>query len=529
MRRRIFTAAGAVALVTAFAGSAAAGDNDSGFKTAHASMLSPVAAGASVTPIITVGDTLPGGYRFEAIPDGIAVSPRGEGRLDVFVNHETSRVPFPYSAGAAPEANQNDFDNAQLTRLVLNQHSAGVLSGKMVITSAENFQRFCSNYLATAKEGFDRDLLFTNEEATDFVFRTGQSWPAASTDPGVEQAGLVVAYDVRTGKRKPIYGMGRHNHENSVAIPGFDDLVVLSGDDTFSTSTPGSQLYAYIAPSSDAIWNDTGELYGFKLDDASINDYWDVPVGSGLEYEGHFVHIDKAVAQSDQTALETASDAAGVFQFFRVEDVAYDRRPGMSNVVYIADSGRGSASAGPSGFASTNGRIWKLEFTNPSDPTEAALSLLVEGDDNPLKTPGEIHQPDNLETTAAGSLLVQEDPGSSQQFNPGEEGATTARIWRYSLGTGAMDIVAAVDQAADEGPTDVDAASAAKLGAWESSGIVDVSSVFGPGAFLVTIQAHSLWIEKQTILPADDPDPRGRGFTNKREGGQLLLLRVPGA
>jgi hypothetical protein len=58
---------------------------------------------------------------------------------------------------------------------------------------------------------------------------------------------------------------------------------------------------------------------------------------------------------------------------------------------------------------------------------------------------------------------------------------------------------------------------------------VDVSSVFGPGAFLVTIQAHSLWIEKQTILPADDPDPRGRGFTNKREGGQLLLLRVPGA
>ncbi len=28
--------------------------------------------------------------------------------------------------------------------------------------------------------------------------------------------------------------MGHHNHENSVAIPGFGDLVILSGDDTFS-------------------------------------------------------------------------------------------------------------------------------------------------------------------------------------------------------------------------------------------------------------------------------------------------------
>lgn len=58
---------------------------------------------------------------------------------------------------------------------------------------------------------------------------------------------------------------------------------------------------------------------------------------------------------------------------------------------------------------------------------------------------------------------------------------------------------------------------------------MDVSSVFGPGSFLVTIQAHTLWIEKETVAPADDPDPRKRGFTNKREGGQLVLLRIPGA
>ena len=55
-------------------------------------------------------------------------------------------------------------------------------------------------------------------------------------DPGREQAGVVVAHDIKNGKTKPIYGMGRHNHENSVAVPGYDGLVVLSGDDTFNTT-----------------------------------------------------------------------------------------------------------------------------------------------------------------------------------------------------------------------------------------------------------------------------------------------------
>ena len=50
-----------------------------------------------------------------------------------------------------------------------------------------------------------------------------------------EQAGVVVAYDVETGAYKTIYGMGRHNHENSVAVPGYHKPVVLSGDDTFTS------------------------------------------------------------------------------------------------------------------------------------------------------------------------------------------------------------------------------------------------------------------------------------------------------
>jgi hypothetical protein len=490
------------------AGGAGAGDNDSGFKTTQDAMLTPLAPGSSVTPIITVGDTVRG-YRFEAIPDGISLDPNGQGTVDVYVNHETSTVPFQGTS---------DFDNAQVSLLRLNQHSAGVLKGELTITSAENFQRFCSNYLATAKEGFERSIFFTNEETSDFVNRTGAAFPPVA---GAEQAGVVVATDVRSGEHKVIYGMGRHNHENDVAIAGYGHPVVLSGDDTFTSNPAGSQLYSYIADSAHAVWNDEGDLYGFVSDDPAVDDYYDFPVGSSMSVSGHFVKIDKSVATGDQSALEAASDAAHVFQFVRLEDIAYDKRPGMQNVVYVADTGRGSSSTSGNAFASTNGRVWKLVL-DPSDPTKVlSLSVLIEGDDAALQEPGEIHQPDNLETTPNG-LYIQEDPAGSQQFpaDSTDTKATTARIWRHALAGGGLTVVAKVDQSADEGPTDVDSTmTRGALGSWESSGIVDASSVFGPGAFLVDVQAHTLWVEQAP----------GPGFTYKREGGQLLLFHLPGA
>ena len=156
-------------------------------------MLSAVKPGVEITPLLTVGDVLPSGFRFESIPDGISVRTRGQGRVDLFVNHETSKVPFPYNATAPTAANgENDFDNAQVSRLILNQQSAGVLNGSFVISSRSGYQRFCSNYLATAKEGFDREILFTNEESPDYVYRQEASWPPTSEDPAEEEAALLL-------------------------------------------------------------------------------------------------------------------------------------------------------------------------------------------------------------------------------------------------------------------------------------------------------------------------------------------------
>ena len=215
-RRRIALLAAAVAAMSVASVTAAlAGDNDSGFQTSQAAMLTCPTC-TKIVPIITVGETLPGGYRFEALPDGISLKARGNGRVDLFVNHETSTVAFPYNAAAPTAANsQNDFLNSQVSLLGLNQHSkrspfralrdqlrARTTSGSAPTTSQRR------------AEGFDRDIFFTNEEAQDYVYRTGTAWsqPIAPGTAGAEQAGVVVRQrpkdrkaqdDLRDGPAQP--------------------------------------------------------------------------------------------------------------------------------------------------------------------------------------------------------------------------------------------------------------------------------------------------------------------------------------
>jgi hypothetical protein len=540
---------GAVALAATFSTTAAVGANDSGFKTSAAKMLDG-RNGWTTEALISVGDKLPGGYVFEGIADGIAIGKtNGRGTADILVNHELSLVPFP--------ATRQDNLNATVSQLRLNQHSAGLLKGDYVIPQSAGYQRFCSNFVVGAEHGFKRTLLLTNEEARDIVLRQSDSWhqPAVQlTEPGAEQAGVVVAYDVKSGAFKSIYGMGRHNHENAVAIPGYGYPVVLSGDDTFDA--PASQLYLHKSASGADFWNDQGKLYAFVAEDEAINDYGDVTELMG-PVSGHFIEVPHAIAtgkingrevtsadfgypapaaavpptsampDGPQWVLEHWSNQNNVFQFIRVEDIAYDRRPGMSRVVYLADSGeprakyanpaipgwtrliRSSSGGGPF----PNGRIWKL--TLGSNPLQGAtLDILPGADFDALgyNNASAVHQPDNVETTPEG-LYIQEDTGS-HNAQPTFPGATNARIWRYGLAGSGLTIVAEVNQAVPGSPS-------MNKGAWESSGIVDASSILGPGAFLVDVQAHG-W---DITVPGGNDAPA----VPKRERGQLLLLRAPGS
>ena len=129
-------------------------------------------------------------------------SPNGRNR-QVYVNHETSTVPFPYTFTATTGTGTgfNDVTNSLVSQLRLHQRSGGVLSGSYAITSSMNFQRFCSNFLATKEQGFDRPLLFTNEEGIDWVNRAGKAWPTATVGaPAARQIGTVVAVDERRAR-----------------------------------------------------------------------------------------------------------------------------------------------------------------------------------------------------------------------------------------------------------------------------------------------------------------------------------------
>ena len=124
MRRLRFTLAmGALALVAVFATTAAAANG--GFTTERRTRCSTAEADGLREAIISVGDTLGSGYTFEALPDGIAIERiNGQGTADILVNHETSLVPFP--------ATRQDHINSTVSKLRLNQNSAGVLRGEYV-------------------------------------------------------------------------------------------------------------------------------------------------------------------------------------------------------------------------------------------------------------------------------------------------------------------------------------------------------------------------------------------------------------
>jgi hypothetical protein len=320
-------------------------------------------------------------------------------------------------------------------------------------------------------------------------------------------------------------------------VPGYGHPVVLSGDDTFDA--PASQLYMYSAASGAALWNDEGALYAFVADDPNVNDYGDFPAANGAS--GHFVEVPRAIAtgkRPDGTDARAADfgfpappsgipdgpqwvlqywshEVVRALQFIRIEDLAYDRN--TPNVVYFADTGEpravddgaGRLRRAPSGTRGPypNGRIFKMVL-DPNDPlTVQSLSVLIDMDPLGYDNPAAMHQPDNVETTEH-SLLIQEDPGGHNQ------GATIgyAKVWQYTLPAGPLVAVAQVDQSQKP---------ALPPGSWESSGIIDASSAFGPGAFLLDVQAHGWEIDM-----APSPYP---GITLMREAGQLMLFRLPGA
>lgn len=453
--------------------------------------------GGQVVPLINSGDTFDG-ETFEGLPDGLGVVPRGQGNryVDLYVAFEQSTVPFRGFA---------DFEDSSVQRARLDLKTMEIKKLDEVLPASAGFIRFCSAFMAGPEHGFDNYTFFVNEESNDQLARP------------LGQAGYAVALDTKTGSYGAIPGMGRHNHENSVVVPGgWNEIAILSGDDTFNA--PSSQMYLYTAASDDAVIADQGSLWAFRVTatqdgpvDATdafngANDYGDMTKDD--VWSGEFLRVPDAVADGDQDALENWSNANNVFQFIRVEDIATDDHD--PRVVYFADTGEARAltdeqwtalspdntasgrlhrgpSSGPFGDFG-NGRLFKFVM-NADDPRIVdEFSIFQDGDTVPADGVNFIRHPDNVDTSA-NSLMVQED-------------TSNAKIWRYDFNSDTWSIVASVND--PEG---------------ESSGIIDMSKWLGAGWWALDVQAHGTNVDSETI----------GDVTYKREDGQLLLMQLPGS
>jgi hypothetical protein len=486
----------------------------------------------TLVPLINSGEIFDG-LTFQGLPDGLGVVP-GSGSVDLYVTHEESHVPF----GLTSTTVFADFQDSSVTRVRVDVATKAILEMEVALPASAGFIRFCSAFMAGPEHGFPTYTFLVNEESNDNLpVPAGAPYGSDPSMAPLREAGYSVWLNTATGAFAPITRMGRHNHENSVVIPGgWNELAVLSGDDTFSApQVNASQLYLFTSKDAPSFMNDKGQLWAFQVtaDDGTAvdpydafngaNDYLDISMGE--VFSGRFIHVPTDIARGvteaePQAGLDSWSNTNNVFQFIRVEDVAYD--PDNPRVVYFADTGSSvvpdPATGRMTGVGGTTqrGRIFQMVLNERDPRIVDSFSIVVDGATVPLAAGGTgiMARPDNIDVGDL-SLMVQED-------NP------NAKIWRMDLTTGLWTHVATVDRDGD--PTTNDTG--------ESSGILDVSRWFGDGWWALDVQAH----DSHVILDPTTSDPAtwytwttppippgGAQYRKHLEAGQLLLMLIPGS
>ena len=377
----------------------------------------------------------------------------------------------------------------------------------------------------------------------DRIFFTGEETGGSFSGTG----GAEWALDVETGELWAVPAMGRGAWENitqidtgskrKVAFILADDLSPFDADgDGKEEAAP---LYLYVGTKKkggnflERNGLSGGKLYVFvpdnphKISPAQFNT-------AGI-LKGSWVEIDNSPSgppsndgstgfdeygYPTQSTLWTRAEAEGAFQFSRPEDVATNPYDGSEAV--LASTGRENE---PDLFGTADqfGTVYtiKTNFRN----MRAKLRILYDGDADPA---GTLRSPDNLDWADDGMIYVQEDKAVSTDLytsrNPDESGIVRLDPWNgEAVRVAEIDRSVVLDasipvwtDAVDEAPDEV--------GKPESSGILDVSKLFGEprgSLFLFDVQNHG--IDDQERYNADSRIIDG----DLKEGGQLLFLRSP--
>ena len=476
--------------------------------------------GYAATPLFTVGETqggttgalnsaTAGDYVPVGILDGLGAYELDANTVRVFANHElttSAGSAYPLANGATlTGARISYFDIDKGTRKILdaglaydtviNESGAEVTdANKGTLGDGGGISRLCS---ANLVEGGTFNFV-------DTIFFSGEEDSNANSGNG----GLEYALDVANGILYAAPAMGYAAWESVTALdPGDSSKVaLLVGDDR-----AGAPLYLYVGNKglNAAGGADTtgflarnglanGQLYYWKADngDTSPQQF----NGTGSTRSGTWVAISTTASIAGQDA---EAQGNGGFQFSRPEDVATD--PSNPTRAVLASTGHSSFPL------DVWGQTLIIDVTFAGGvPTTADIEILFDGDDAGNQDFG-IRSPDNLDWADDGFIYIQEDR-SIGDF--GDASGQEASIWRLNPATGSADRIAQIDRSVvlplgstDNDPTDV--------GDWESSGILDVSTLFGetPGTlFLFDVQAHSIrdgLISDQSLV----------------QGGQLSFLQ----
>jgi sugar lactone lactonase YvrE len=505
-----------------------------------ATMLKDVAGGDNlqISSLITNGEVTNGlqagssVFTPVGIFDGLGAYDNLDGTYSLLVNHELGnsngyQYQVQVKAGSAAATTQT-VTGARISRFVVakdidgntaNGYQSRVLAGGLaydqVISPNASFSlgsginRFCSANLVPAGQyggrGFVDSLYLAGEETSNGRF--------FALDPSSSKL-----YHV------PAFGLGGWESASAVDTGNANTVAVLLFDDT--SGTP-NYLYLWVgsksAGSSDLLERNglaanSGSLYAWKADAIANIPAGVASVALNTAISGGWVSLgsgSQIAALTTAAALRSLASSAGAMQFTRIEDGDVNPSTGKQ-VAFTTTGGSGADLYG-------NTQILDLASSFATDgllASGANTSLRVVADADRLTgtaRQGGIRNPDGLAWSANGSLYVQEDRSLLNGTDDGRFGSQEASIWKVDSITGDAVRWAQIDRSAvptafgqsDSAPTDI--------GNWESSGILDVSSLYGAAAgsyFLSDVQAHSL--TNGNIV----------GPQYLSEGGQINLIQV---
>jgi Domain of unknown function (DUF4114)/Bacterial protein of unknown function (DUF839) len=461
----------------------------------------PVAPGVEVKSILTVGDAAPNGYKMAGIPDGLGAFDNGDGTFTVLMNHEIGST----LGGVRAHGSKGAF----VSKWVIKKSDLSVVSGSDLIQNVYRwdsttssyvkdtvtFNRFCSADLAPVTAFYNSA---TGLGTIARIFLNGEE----SGPEGRAFAHIATGASAGTSYELPY--LGKFSWENAVASPTVSDKTVVAGTD--DTSSNG-QVYFYVGTKSktgtdiEKAGLSGGKLFGVKVDGLASESASATPA-SGTRFSLY----DQGLVQNKTGAtLNTESIAGGVTNFLRPEDGAWD--PSNPRDFYFNTTDRFDQVANGVGTQVGNSRVWRLRFDDPTKPElggtiEAVVDGVTDKDANGNTV--KVNMLDNMGIDRYGHIILQEDVGSQDQLS---------KVWQYDIATDRLTQIAKFDPArfGDIVNGTAVTATAPFSKDEESSGVIDVQEILGPGWFLLDAQAHySTNIDPSLV-----------------EGGQLLAIYNP--